>query len=97
MQKPGVFPIKGNTSLLQIIAMANGFDQTSDWTVLVSASEQWQTIRPRQFDVDAIQKGHADDPTCSPAISSSPGTSAIKHGSDPILKALPLAGLFAFL
>src|SRR5262249_3836623 len=35
VQKPGIFSIKGKTSLLQLIAMANGFDPNSDWTVLV--------------------------------------------------------------
>ena len=35
VQKPGVIPLKGHTSLLQLIAMANGFDPNSDWTVLV--------------------------------------------------------------
>ena len=40
VQKPGVFPIKGKTSLLQIIAMANGFDHSFRLDRSRVASEQ---------------------------------------------------------
>ena len=61
VQKPGVIPLKGRTSLLQLIAMANGFDPNSDWTVLVLRQSNGKK-QAAKFDVDAIQKGRADDP-----------------------------------
>src|SRR5262249_12235640 len=60
-QKPGTFPIKGKTSLLQLIAMANGFDPNADWTVLVLRESNGRR-KAAKFDLNAIQKGRADDP-----------------------------------
>jgi polysaccharide biosynthesis/export protein len=96
VQKPGVFPIKGKTSLLQLIAMANGFEQNSDWTVLVLRENNGRRAAAK-FDVDAIQKGQADDPLLQSGDIVIAGSSAIKAGYNAILKALPIAGLFAFL
>ena len=35
VEKPGVYPIKGRTSLLELVAMAGGIKQSSDWSVLL--------------------------------------------------------------
>ena len=94
--KPGVFPIKGKTSLLQVIAMAGGMGDTSDWTVLVLRQSNGRR-QAAKFDVDAIQKGQADDPVMQSGDIVIAGTSAIKKGFGTVLKALPIAGLFAFL
>ena len=96
IQKPGVFPIKGRTSLLQLIAMANGFDPNSDWTVLVLRQSDAKKSAAK-FDVDAIQKGRAEDPVLQAGDIVIAGSSAIKKGFNSILKALPIAGLFSFL
>ena len=47
--------------------------------------------------MDMIQKGRADDPTMQAGDVVVAGTSAIKAGFNNVLKALPIAGLFAFL
>ena len=94
--KPGVFPIKGKTSLLQVIAMAGGMGDTSDWTVLVLRQNGGRR-QAAKFDVDAIQNGQADDPIMQSGDIVIAGTSAIKKGFGTVLKALPIAGLFAFL
>ena len=96
VQKPGVIPLKGHTSLLQLIAMANGFDPNSDWTVLVLRNSNGKR-QAAKFDVDAIQKGRADDPQLQSGDVIIAGSSAIKAGFNNILKALPVAGLFAVL
>jgi polysaccharide export outer membrane protein len=96
IQKPGVFPLKGKTSLLQLIALANGFDPNSDWTVLVLRQSNGKKSAAK-FDVDAIQKGRAEDPLLQSGDIVVAGSSAIKAGFSNILKALPVAGLFAFL
>lgn len=94
--KPGIFPIKGQTSLLQLIAMANGFDPNSDWTVLVLRESNGRR-QAAKFDVNAIQQGRADDPLLQSGDIVVAGSSAIKAGYNAILKALPVAGLFAFM
>jgi polysaccharide biosynthesis/export protein len=93
VQKPGVFPIKGPTSLVQLIAMANGFQPNSDDTVLILRQSDGKKQAAR-FDVDEIQKGRADDPLLQPGDVVVAGSSAIKSGFGLFLKALPVAGLF---
>jgi polysaccharide export outer membrane protein len=48
-----------------------------------------------KFDISAIEKGHADDPTVQSGDMVVAGSSAIKTGFNAVLKALPLAGVFA--
>jgi polysaccharide export outer membrane protein len=95
VKKPGVIPLKGRTSLLQLIAMADGFDPNSDWTVLILRQSNGKRAAAR-FDVDEIQKGRAEDPTLQSGDVIVAGSSAIKSGFNTVLKALPVAGLFAF-
>jgi polysaccharide biosynthesis/export protein len=96
VEKPGVYPVKGKTSLLELVAMAGGFKSSSDSTVLVLRQEAGKRAAAK-FDVDNIQKGRADDPTMQAGDVVVAGTSAIRAGFNNVLKALPIAGLFAFL
>ena len=96
VEKPGVYPVKGKTSLLELVAMAGGLKQTSDSTVLVLRQDGGKRSAAK-FDVGTIQKGRADDPTMQAGDVVVAGTSAIKAGFNNVLKALPIAGLFAFL
>jgi len=96
IKKPGVFPLKGNTSLLQLIALAGGFEDDSDSTVLVLRESNGKKSAAT-FDVSAIQKGRANDPALQSGDIVVAGKSAIKAGFNAILKALPVAGLFSFL
>jgi polysaccharide export outer membrane protein len=96
VEKPGVYPIKGKTSLLEFLAMAGGFKESSDSTVLLLRNRDGKRSAGK-FDVDAIQKGQANDPPVQSGDVIVAGTSAIKAGFNNILKVLPIAGLFAFL
>ena len=96
IKKPGAFPLKGKTSLLQLIALAGGFEDNSDSTVLILRQTNGKKSAAT-FDVSAIQKGRADDPLLQSGDNIIAGKSAIKAGFNAILKALPIAGLFSFL
>ena len=96
VKKPGVFPLKGKTSLLQLVAMAGGFEDDSDSTVLVLRENNGKRSAAT-FDVSAIQKGRANDPVLQSGDIVVAGKSAIKSGFNAILKALPVVGLFSFL
>lgn len=96
IKKPGVFPLKGTTSLLQLIALAGGFEANSDSTVLILRQTNGKRSAAT-FNVSAIQKGRADDPVLQSGDIVVAGKSAIKAGFNAILKALPVAGLFSFL
>ena len=96
VNKPGVYPIAGDTTLMQIVATAGGLVQTSDSTVLVVRNSGGKRSAAK-FDVAAIQKGAAPDPAIQSGDLIVAGNSAIKSGFNTILKALPLAGLFTIL
>ena len=94
IDKPGIYPIKGPTSLMQIVALAGGFKDESDSTVLILRQKGGSRLAAR-YDVSEIQDGRAQDPLLQANDILVAGTSAIKKTYGAILKALPVAGLFA--
>ncbi len=94
VKKPGVYPIKGHTSLLQVIATAEGLDTVADTTVLVIRRSGDKRTAAR-FDVNAIRTGEAKDPAIQSGDMVIVGVSAIKEGFSNFLKILPAAGIFA--
>jgi polysaccharide export outer membrane protein len=92
---PGIYPLKGETTLLQVVAMAGGFKESSDSTVLVLRKGDGGGKRlAARFDISAIEKGRADDPIVQPGDTIVAGESAIKKTYQTFLKALPIAGTF---
>src|SRR5262245_29493382 len=61
VKRPGVYPIRGKTSLLQIIATAEGLDTLSDTTVVVFRQIEGKRAAAR-FDVSQIRSGASTDP-----------------------------------
>jgi polysaccharide export outer membrane protein len=96
VRSQGVFPLKGRTTLMQIIAMAGGLDTKSDSTVVVVRIRD-ETRTGARFDLDDIKSGKAADPVLEAGDMVMVGTSKIKESLDNVLKVLPLAGLFAVL
>ena len=96
VNKPGVYPIKGKTSLMQAIAMAGDLTPNSDSNILILRQNDGKRMAGR-FDLSAIQNGRADDPTLQAGDQIVAGSSAIKKGFNTILRALPLIGTFALL
>ena len=96
IKKPGVYPIRGKTTLAQLVALAGDFDEGSDSSVLI-LREQGGKRMAGKFDVSAIRKGQAQDPTLQGGDQIVAGSSAIKKGFNTILKSLPLVGTMALL
>jgi polysaccharide export outer membrane protein len=96
VEKPGVYPIKGTTSLLELVALAGGLKDVSDSTVLVLRNSEGKRSAAK-FNVADIQKGGAEDPVLQSDDVVVAGTSAIKQGFNTIMKALPLATVFTLL
>jgi polysaccharide export outer membrane protein len=94
VKRPGVFPIQGNMSLLQAVAIAQGLESNSDDTVLVFRQTSGKRSAAR-FDIDSIRTGDADDPPLQAGDVVVAGTSAIKEGFGNLLKVLPLASFAA--
>ena len=94
VRTPGVYPLKGTTSLLELIAAAGGFADGSDSTVLVLRKSGGKQ-QAAKFDVSTIEEGRAKDPTMQAGDKIVAGTSMIKKVFGGFLKALPIAGAFA--
>lgn len=94
VQKPGVYPIRGQMSLLQVLAMGGGFQETSDSVVLVMRQKGGKRSAAR-FDVSAIEEGKARDPVMQGGDIVVAGTSMIKQTWGRFLRALPVVGTFA--
>jgi polysaccharide export outer membrane protein len=87
----GVYGIKGNTTLLQVLAMAGDIDNTvASGDVVVFRTTDGQHTAAR-FDVDALKAGKADDPQMQPGDVVVVDTSATKVALGNVLKVLPIA------
>jgi polysaccharide export outer membrane protein len=96
VKKPGVLPYRGETSLLQVIAMSEGLTENSDSTVVIFRQQDGKRTAAK-FDVSAIRTGAADDPAIKAGDVVVAGSSAVKESFNQILKVLPVGGLFVGL
>lgn len=96
VKKPGVYPMRGKTSLLQSIALAEGLDPSADSTVVVFR----QTDRGKsaaRFDVAAIRTGGIDDPALQAGDVVVVSTSLMKESFNSVVKMLPLLAVFTLI
>lgn len=96
VKRPGVFPIKGSTSLLQTISMAEGLDATADTSILVLRQGD-SGRQAARFDMAEIRAGNATDPLLKAGDVVIVGSSFWKEQYGHFVKLLPLVGLFAML
>jgi polysaccharide biosynthesis/export protein len=96
VKKPGVYPIRGKATLLQFIATAEGLDANADSTVVVFRTTNGKRSAAK-FDISSIRSGDAADPPIQSGDLIIASSSAIKETFNNILKALPIAGVFAML
>src|SRR5258708_2298594 len=92
VRKPGVYPIRGTLSLLQLVATAEGVDRdfySKDVTVFRTVDGNRTS---QAYDIDAIREGKADDPPLRQGDLVVVDTSAAKSAFQNTLKILPAAG-----
>jgi polysaccharide export outer membrane protein len=91
----GVYAIKGNTSLMQVIAMAGDIDMNTDsGDVIVFRTIDGQRSAAR-FDIDSIRAGKASDPQVEPGDVVVVDSSATKVAFHNLISALPIASTAA--
>lgn len=91
VKNPGVYPMKGRTSLVQALAMAGGVDSTvSSGDIVVFRTVDGKRSAAR-FDFDAITQGSSEDPDLDPGDVVVADTSTTKVALHNILSVLPLA------
>jgi polysaccharide biosynthesis/export protein len=89
VRKPGVYPIRGTLSLVQLLATAEGVDRdlySKDVTVFRTVDGNRTS---RVFDIDAIREGKADDPQLRQGDLVVVDTSAAKSALQNTLKIVP--------
>ena len=97
VKTPGVYPIKGKSTLLQVMAYAGGVDSsiaTND--IVVFRSREGKRFAAK-YELSAIRSGNAEDPMLLAGDVVVVNTSDVKSGFNNFLKILPVAGLFALL
>ena len=96
VNKPGVYPIQGQMTLIQALATAQGLDEISDSTVVVFRTEDGKRAAAR-FDVAQIRAGDAPDPKLEAGDVIVAGKSFTKDALKNVSKVLPFASLFLLL
>ena len=97
VKKPGVYPIRGKNSLLQMLANAGGLEETAEnGNILVVRQANGKRYAGR-FDLDAIRKGSAEDPQVQQGDVIIVNTSDAKAAFQTFLKIIPVANVFAIL
>jgi polysaccharide biosynthesis/export protein len=96
--KPGVYPVRGHSSLLQMVSTAGGLTEASDESNVVifrDATGKGSGKRTAaSFDYAAIRAGSAEDPVLQQGDVVVVNSSKFKEAMGNVLKALPLTKLF---
>lgn len=87
----GVFPIKGRTTLMQVMAMAGGVNMDTDSGQVVVFRTINGVRSAARFDLDAINAGSANDPELQAGDVVVVDTSSTKLALSNVLKVVPLA------
>ncbi len=93
VRRPGVYPLHGPETLLQIIATAEGFTETADSTVVVFRTAAG-TKSAARFDVGDIRSGKVEDPQIVEGDVVVVSNSTMKETYQAFLKVLPVGNLF---
>jgi polysaccharide export outer membrane protein len=62
VNKPGIFPLQGPTTLLQAMALAQGPTQTAKLKEVIVFRRKEDGVYAAQFDLEAIRTGNAPNP-----------------------------------
>lgn len=87
----GIYPIKGNTTLLQVLALAGDVnpDVASGEIAVFRTTDGRRTAA--RFDIDSIKAGKTEDPVMQPGDVVVVDTSATKVAFSNFMKVIPLA------
>jgi polysaccharide export outer membrane protein len=97
VKSPGVFPLRGNDTLMQVLAKSGGVNKevASDDVIVFRNADGARTMI--RFDISAIRGGAEADPRVLPGDVVLVEESAAKESLNLFLKVLPIAGAAASL
>lgn len=94
VKKPGVYPVRGKNSLLQLVAVAEGVDRdTASSSIMMFRTHDGQRIAA-EFNLDDIREGRAEDPAIQDGDVIVVPTSAGKVVLSQFLKVTPALAAF---
>jgi polysaccharide export outer membrane protein len=94
VKKPGVYPIRGPTTLLQYISMAEGVTEASDTADILVFRSAAGRRSAAKFNLDEIRAGRAADPEMQDGDVIVVNSSAAKAAFQNLLRILPSAHAF---
>lgn len=94
--KPGVYTMRGRTTLMQAVAMAEGPSRTADLRSLAVFRRTEQGRMVAVFDLTAIRNGTAEDPVILGDDIIIVDTSRLNKAMLDVLQALPGLAVFAY-
>jgi polysaccharide biosynthesis/export protein len=97
VKKPGIYPIKGQVSLLQAIAMGEGLNDLADPTGILLFRVVENKRLAARFDLKQIRQGKMDDPMLKAGDIVMVDQSEARTMLRDVKDALPLSGLFSLL
>ncbi len=94
VKKPGVYPIRGKTTLVQFIAIAEGPSDVADTSSIVVFRNVNGKRSAARFDLETIRNGSTEDPVIQDGDLIIINDSMAKTTFQNIVKVLPLANIF---
>jgi polysaccharide biosynthesis/export protein len=96
VKKPGVIPIQGDMTLLQAVALAGGFEDKAEETILLFRQADGKRAVGR-YDVGEIRAFKAEDPHLEAGDVLVAPSSNLKEGFGYFMKVVPIATLVPYL
>ena len=96
VRAPGVYPLDGGLSLLQLIATARGLSKNAGSTAVI-LRKRAGIRHARRFDVTRIRTGRSADPQLLAGDVVIVDRSRLQEGFDALIRALPIASTLALL
>jgi polysaccharide biosynthesis/export protein len=94
--KPGVYPMRGGLTLVQIIAMSSGLTEVADSELVIFREKGGQRFAAK-YELDDIRAGKLTDPPLEAGDVVVVNTSASKAAFQNVLKVLPVASFARIL
>ncbi|MEL7048088.1 MAG: polysaccharide biosynthesis/export family protein [Pseudomonadota bacterium] len=94
VNKPGLFPLEGTTTLLQVVARAGGLTSLSDETNIVIFRDSRKKRTAARFDVTAIRDGTTKDPVLKAGDVVVVHQSGTKQAFENFVRIIPVARVF---
>ena len=89
VKKPGVYPLKGKTTLLQALALGEGINDVGDTSTVTLMRTVDQKRVGAKYDVAAIRAGQAEDPMVYGGDTITVDKSAARQGLQVLKATIP--------